>query len=36
MIVFQVVKPEIEEKGRTGEPEFMKIHAKLRARMDPK
>lgn len=29
-------KPEIEEKGRTGEPEFMKIHAKLRARMDPK
>ncbi|PSN57571.1 hypothetical protein C0J52_00517 [Blattella germanica] len=29
-------KPEEGEKCRPGEPEFMKVHAKLRARMDPK
>jgi hypothetical protein len=34
---FQLDKPEEDNKNcRPGEPEFMKIHAKLRARMDSK
>jgi hypothetical protein len=36
---FQPQKPEPEEDDKTcrpGEPEFMQIHAKFRARMDPK